>query len=143
MTQIKRNPKSKELADLIIQNYDIEDAQDIDEALKDIFGPIFEAMLKGDMNHHLGYESNNKDFKETDNRRNGYGKKTLKTTKGNVEIEVTRDRDASFEHQIISKRQTDISGMESNVITMYARGLSQRDISKTIDEIYGFSVSPK
>ena len=67
MTKIKRNPKSKELAELIIQNYDIEDAQDIDEALKDIFGPIFEAMLQGEMSHHLGYESNNKDFKETDN----------------------------------------------------------------------------
>lgn len=141
MTKIKRNPKSKELAELIIQNYDIEDAQDIDEALKDIFGPIFEAMLQGEMSHHLGYESNNKDFKETDNRRNGYGRKTLKTTKGNVSIEVPRDRDSSFEPQIIKKRQTDISDMESKVIAMYARGMSQRDISKTIEDIYGFSVS--
>lgn len=141
MTKPKRNPISKEIANQIIENYDIENAQDIDEALKDIFGPIFEAMLQGEMNNHLGYQSNSKDFKNTENRRNGYGKKTLKTTKGNIEIEVPRDRDSSFEPQLIKKRQTDISDMESKVIAMYARGMSQRDISKTIEDIYGFSVS--
>ena len=76
------------LAQEIVKNYNPEGVEDVDEALKEIFGPIFEAMLQGEMNHHLGYESNNKGYKETENRRNGYGKKTLKTTKGELSIEV-------------------------------------------------------
>ncbi|WP_186577711.1 IS256 family transposase, partial [Aquibacillus kalidii] len=109
--------------------------------LKDIFGPMFEAMLKGEMNHHLGYESNDKGEKETSNRRNGYGKKSVKTTAGEVEISVPRDRDGSFEPYLIPKRQKDVSEMENKVISMYARGMSQRDISATVEDIYGFSVS--
>jgi len=129
------------LAQEIVKNYNPESVEDVDEALKEIFGPIFEAMLQGEMNHHLGYESNNKEYKETENRRNGYGKKTLKTTKGEIDIEVPRDRDASFEPQIIGKRQREVSEIERKVLAMYARGMSQRDISKTIKDIYGFSVS--
>ena len=141
MARIKRDPKTVALAQEIIKNYNPESAEDIDEALKEIFGPIFEAMLQGEMNNHLGYESNNKDYKDTDNRRNGYGKKTLKSTKGEIEIEVPRDREATFEPQIVKKGQRDISEIERKVLSMYARGMSQRDISATIEDIYGFSVS--
>ena len=80
-------------------------------------------------------------IRENDNRRNGYGKKTLKTTQGEIEIEVPRDRDGSFEPTIVPKRQKDVSAIEGKVLAMYARGMSQRDISKTIEDIYGFSVS--
>ncbi|WP_436882449.1 transposase, partial [Mammaliicoccus sciuri] len=73
------------------------------------FGPMFEAMLQGEMNNHLGYSSNDKSDKITENRRNGYANKTLNTTKGNIEINVPRDRDASFEPQLIKKRQRDVS----------------------------------
>lgn len=93
------------------------------------------------MNHHLGYESNDKREKETDNRRNGYGKKTVKTSSGTLDIDVPRDRDASFNPELIPKRKTDVSAIENKVISMYARGMSQRDISSTIEDIYGFSVS--
>ncbi len=93
------------------------------------------------MNNHLGYSSNDKSDKITENRRNGYGNKTLNTTKGNIEINVPRDRDASFEPQLIKKRQRDVSEIEDKVISMYAKGMSQRDISSTIEDIYGFSVS--
>lgn len=82
-----------------------------------------------------------KSDKTTENRRNGYGNKTLNTTKGNIEINVPRDRDASFEPQLIKKRQRDVSEIEDKVISMYAKGMSQRDISSTIEDIYGFSVS--
>ncbi|SFB15591.1 Transposase, Mutator family [Lentibacillus halodurans] len=110
-------------------------------ALKDIFGPMFESMLKGEMNHHLGYESNDKAEKEIENRRNGYGDKTVKTSSGEVAIQVPRDRDGSFDPKLIPKRQKDVSAIENKVIAMYARGMSQRDISSTIEDIYGFSVS--
>lgn len=141
MARKKRDPKSVELANRIIAEYAPESVEDMENALKDVFGPMFEAMLQGEMNNHLGYSSNDKSDKTTENRRNGYGNKTLNTTKGNVEINVPRDRDASFEPQLIKKRQRDVSEIEDKVISMYAKGMSQRDISSTIEDIYGFSVS--
>lgn len=141
MARKKRNPKSVELANRIIAEYAPESVEDMENALKDVFGPMFEAMLQGEMNNHLGYSSNDKSDKITENRRNGYGNKTLNTTKGNIEINVPRDRDASFEPQLIKKRQRDVSEIEDKVISMYAKGMSQRDISSTIEDIYGFSVS--
>lgn len=141
MARKKRDPKSVELANRIIAEYAPESVEDMENALKDVFGPMFEAMLKGEMNNHLGYSSNDKSDKITENRRNGYGNKTLNTTKGNIEINVPRDRDASFEPQLIKKRQRDVSEIEDKAISMYAKGMSQRDISSTIEDIYGFSVS--
>jgi putative transposase len=141
MGKLKRDPNSVELANKIIEQYQPKSVEDMQNALKDIFGPMFESMLKGEMNHHLGYESNDKGEKETSNRRNGYGKKSVKTTAGEVEIAVPRDRDGSFEPQLIPKRKRDVSAIEDKVISMYARGMSQRDISSTIEDIYGFSVS--
>ena len=141
MSGKKRDPKKNELAQKILDAYQPESVEDMQEALKDIFGPLFETMLKGEMNHHLGYDSNSKDAKPTDNRRNGYGSKKVKTSYGEIDIDVPRDRDASFEPELIKKRQTDVSSIENKVLTMYARGMSQRDISKTIEDIYGFSIS--
>ncbi|MBM7597865.1 transposase-like protein [Virgibacillus halotolerans] len=143
MAKLKRDPKSVELANKIIEDYQPESVEDMQDALKDIFGPMFEAMLKGEMSHHLGYESNDKGEKETENRRNGYGKKAIKTTSGKVDIKMPRDRDGSFNSELIPKRKKDVSAIESKVISMYARGMSQRDISSTIEDIYGFSVSHK
>ena len=124
MARIKRDPKKVALAEAILEAYQPNSVEDMQDALKDIFGPMFEAMLKGEMNNHLGYDSNDKSPKENDNRRNGYGKKTLKTTQGEVEIEVPRDRDGSFEPTIIPKRQKDVSAIEDKVLAMYARGMS-------------------
>ncbi|MBD8005402.1 IS256 family transposase [Bacillus norwichensis] len=141
MTKSKRDPKSVKLANKIIEDYQPESVEDMQDALKDIFGPLFEAMLKGEMNNHLGYDSNDKGEKETENRRNGYGKKSIKTASGEVDIKMPRDRDGSFNSELIPKRKKDVSAIESKVISMYARGMSQRDISSTIEDIYGFSVS--
>lgn len=102
---------------------------------------MFEAMLQGEMDNHLGYESNDHGYKATSNRRNGYTNKTLKTTMGDIEIQSPRDRDGSFDSQIIPKRTRDVSGIEEKVITMYAKGMSQRDIADTIEQIYGFEIS--
>ena len=141
MAKIKRNPTSVALAQKIIEEYNPQSVEDMNNALKDIFGPMFEAMLQGEMSHHLGYENNDKGPKKTQNRRNGYGSKTLKTTRGEVEIEVPRDRDGTFEPQIVPKRTRDVSEIENKVLAMYARGMSQRDISSTIEDIYGFEIS--
>lgn len=141
MAKIKRNPAAVKIAEAILNEYNPESVGDMQDALKDIFGPLFESMLKGELNSHLGYSNNSKDPKETNNRRNGYTPKTVKTTMGEVEINSPRDRDGSFEPAIIPKRTKDVSGIESKVLAMYARGMSQRDISSTIEDIYGFKIS--
>lgn len=141
MPSIKRNPEAVKIAEAILNAYDPDSVEDIQGALKDVFGPIFESILQGELNNHLGYDSNSKEEKTGPNRCNGYGKKTLKTTMGELPIKVPRDRDGSFEPEIIPKRTRDISSIEKKVLSMYAKGMSQRDISETIEEIYGFDVS--
>ena len=137
----RRNEVGRAIAQSIIEQYQPQNAQDMQDAIKDIFGPMFEAMLQGEMNDHLGYESNDHGYKATANRRNGYTNKTLKTTMGDIEIQSPRDRDGSFEPQVIPKRSRDVSGIEDKVIAMYAKGMSQRDIADTIEQIYGFEIS--
>ena len=137
----KRSEASKAIAKAIIEQYQPETAEDMQMAIKDIFGPMFEAMLQGEMDNHLGYESNDHGFKDTDNRRNGYTDKTLKTTYGEIPIKSPRDRDGSFDPKIVPKRSTDVTSMEDKVLAMYARGMSQRDIADTVEDIYGFSIS--
>lgn len=130
-----------EIAQKIIEEYQPETVTDMENALKEIFGPMFEAMLQGEMTNHLGYESNDHGAKKTSNRRNGYSKKTLKTSGGTVDISVPRDREATFEPKLIPKHQNNVSELERKVLAMYARGMSQRDISATIEDIYGFEIS--
>lgn len=102
---------------------------------------MFEAMLKGEMNNHLGYENNDHREKKTTNRRNGYTKKVLKTSNGSIPINVPRDRESTFEPKLIPKRSKDVSGIQDKVLSMYAKGMSQRDIADTIEDIYGFEIS--
>ena len=137
----RRNKASMAIAQAIIDEYQPQNAEDMQAALKDIFGPMFEAMLQGEMDSHLGYESNDHGYKTTNNRRNGYSHKTVKTTYGDISVDVPRDRDASFEPQAIPKRSRDVSGIEEKVLSMYAKGMSQRDIADTIEDIYGFDIS--
>ena len=137
----KENRAGENLARQIIEEYQPKSVEDMHNALKDIFGPMFEAMLQGEMNDHLGYSSNDHSAKSTTNRRNGYTSKEIKTSSGAVEISVPRDRDGSFEPKIVPKRKKDVSAIEQKVLAMYARGMSQRDISQTIEDIYGFEIS--
>lgn len=137
----RKNDNKSKLVEAILEEYQPETARDVQETLKDIFGPIFESMLQGEMNSHLGYTNNDKSSKETDNRRNGYISKNIKTSMGGMNINVPRDRDGSFEPQIVPKRTKDISDIDHKVLSMYAKGMSKRDISSTIEDIYGFKIS--
>ena len=139
--KIKRNPAAEAVAKAILDNYNPETVEDMQLAIKDVFGPMFEAMLQGEMDNHLGYETNDHGYKDTENRRNGYTDKTLNTSYGEVPIRTPRDRDGSFEPQIVPKRTKDVSSIDDKVLAMYGRGMSQRDISSTIEEMYGFSLS--
>lgn len=141
MARRKRDPKAMAIAKAILEQYDCKNVDDMQDAIKDIFGPMFEAMLQGEMDSHLGYDPNDHGPKNTQNRRNGYSSKTLKSTYGDIPVDVPRDRQASFEPQSIPKRTRDVSGIEDKVLSMYARGMSQRDIAQTIEDIYGFEIS--
>lgn len=129
------------MAKAIMAEYQPKTVEEMQNALKDIFGPMFEAMLNGELKNHLGYESNDHGAQKTDNRRNGYADKTILTSQGEVGIKVPRDREGTFEPQVVPKRTRDVSAIESKVLAMYARGMSQRDISSTIEDIYGFTLS--
>jgi transposase-like protein len=137
----KRNPAAVKIAQEIIAAYKPESVSEMQDAIKDVFGPMFEAILNGEMENYLGYESNAKTEKATDNRRNGYSDKKLKTSMGETEISVPRDRAAEFESMLIPKHKRDVSEIDRKVLAMYSRGMSTRDISATIDDIYGFKLS--
>ena len=141
MTKIKRDPYTVELAEKIVEAYNPETVEDVEDALKGIFGPIFESMLQGEMNAHLGYKNNSKTTKTNENRRNGNSKKSVKMKDGEIQICVPRDRESSFEPKIIPKHKKDVSGIQDKVLAMYAKGLSQRDIADIIEDIYGFEIS--
>lgn len=123
----------------LIQEYDIQSAEDIQEALKDLLGGTIENMLKAELDNHLGYEPYERS--ESSNSRNGNKPKMVRSKYGQLEIDVPQDRDGSFEPHIVKKRQKDISQIEEKIISMYAKGLSTRQISDQIDEIYGFEIS--
>ena len=139
--KVIHSPESIAIADATMKAYDPKTAEDAQETLKSAFGPIFEALLKGELENHLGYSSNDKSEKDTTNRRNGSNPKTLKTSMGEIPINAPRDRDGTFKPEIVPKRTTDVSSIEGKVLSMYAKGMSQRDISDVINDIYGFKLS--
>ena len=100
-----------------------------------------EAALKSEMNFHLGYDKNQPAEPRSDNNRNGYSTKILKGDHGEIELQTPRDRDGTFTPQLVKKRQTRITGMDEQILTLYAKGMSTRDITETFQEMYGAEIS--
>ena len=141
MARKDRDPRAEKVAQAIYEAYEPKTAEEMQDALKQVFGPMIETMLSAELEAHLGYASNERGPKETPNRRNGYTPKKVRSSLGEFGISVPRDRDGSFEPVAVPKGQRDVSGLEERVVAMYGRGMSQRDISKTVQEIYGISLS--
>lgn len=129
----------REIIRKLLSEYDIQTTQDIQEALKDLLGGTIKEMMETEMSRHLGYEKSERS--DSDNARNGHKSKRIKSSYGNFTVEVPQDRKSTFAPQIIPKRQKDISDIDRKIISMYGRGLSTRQISDTIEELYGFDVS--
>lgn len=123
----------------LIEEYDIESAEDIQEALKDLLGGTIKDMMEVEMSEHLGHEL----YERTDssNARNGYKPKKLRSTYGEIPVDVPQDRKSAFDPKVVKKLQKDISAIDQKIIAMYAKGLSTRQISEEIEDIYGFEVS--
>jgi putative transposase len=130
----------KELKEFL-KNNPIKSKDELNDILKQLNKQVIEAMLEGELTHELGYEQNDKSEKETENRRNGYTSKKVKTSTGELKINIPRDRKSEFEPVIVKKNENDISGFDDKIISMYALGLTTRDIQKYIFEIYGYEIS--
>lgn len=123
----------------LLEEYNIQSADDIQEALKDLLGGTIGNMMEAELDSHLGYEP----YERTSNAnsRNGHKSKTIRSKYGEMDIQVPQDRESSFEPQVVRKRQKDVSHIDDKIIAMYAKGLSTRQISEQIEDIYGFEVS--
>ena len=123
----------------LLQEYDIETAEDIQDTLKDLLGGTIKEMMGAEMDEHLGYGKSER--YDSDDYRNGYKTKTVKSSYGQFNIEVPQDCNSTFEPQIVKKRQKNISDIDQKIISMYAKGMTTRQISETIEDIYGFESS--
>jgi len=132
---------TKEQVKSIVTGNKFKNVGDISDYLKDIFKDIIQEMLEAEIETKLGYSKDDRNAKNVDNSRNGYTSKTLKSEFGEVPIQVPRDRNGEFEPKIVPKYQRDVSGIEEKVVALYARGMSTRDISEQVNELYGFSLS--
>lgn len=134
-------PEKKNLIAELIQMYDIKTAEDIQDALKDLLGGTIQEMLEAELDEELGYDRYEKTETPKENYRNGHKPKRLKSRDGELSIQVPQDRNSEFEPKIVPKHKRDISEIEQKIINMYARGLTTREISEQIEDIYGFEAS--
>ena len=112
-----------------------------DGLLNELVGALVSRAMGVELTGHLGYEDGEVPPPGQTNRRNGYGKKTVRTKLGKVDVKTPRDREGSFEPRILGKRERQFDGFDEQILPMYARGLSVRDIKKTLEDIYGIEVS--
>jgi putative transposase len=130
-----------ELAKKLVKQYKTKDALFGEQGVfKELQKRLLQSALEGELTEHLGYEKHERS-EFSDNARNGYSNKTIKSTQGEIEIQIPRDRVGSFEPQIIAKRQTRFDGFDDKIIALYARGLSVDDIQHQLQELYGVEIS--
>lgn len=139
--QRKLSPERKEFINSLLEHYNPKDAQDVQEMLKDLLGDTLQGMLEAELDDHLGYSRYDYKNKETDDSRNGFSKKTVTSTFGDIDLDIPRDRKNEFEPQIVKKNQTDVSNIEDQVLSMYAKGMTTRDISTHLKNVYGVDAS--
>ena len=120
----------------------IDDLTGKDGLIQRLLGGMIERVLEGEIEDYLGYEKHSPTGYHSGNSRNGKSSKKLKSSFGEVNVSVPRDRNGSFEPQLIQKRQKDISDFDEKIISMYSKGLSVRDIQDHIQSIYGTTISP-
>src|SRR5271170_5852840 len=134
---------NKELIDELLKNYQKpEDVIGENGLLKQLTKALLERAMAAELTHHLGYEKSDPAGYHSGNSRNGTTSKTLKGDFGELEIETPRDRNGSFEPQMVKKHQTRWDGFDDKILSMYARGMTTREIQGHLQEMYGVEVSP-
>lgn len=132
---------AKEQLRQIIKENDLKSTGDVYALLKESFKDLLQELLEAELDVSMGYDKNNKGDTDTDNKRNGYSPKTVKSEFGEFQLDIPRDRKGEFEPEIVPKYCRDISGIEDKVISLYARGMTTRDIGAELQELYGINVS--
>ena len=145
MSKSKMTPEEKvrkEQIRALITGLELKDFNDIQALFKEMVADILENGLEGELDDELGYSKYDYRNKDTENSRNGYSSKQLKTSYGDVDIKVPRDRNGEFDPQLVKKQQTTLTGdIEEKIISMYAKGMTTGDIEAHIQEIYGLECS--
>ena len=141
MKSPRLNAESQSLLRQLIELYQPKSVSDIQEMLKALFAGTMEDMLKAELDSELGYKKNSQEAKTTDNRRNGSYPKTVTSSMGEIELNIPRDRKGEYEPELIPKGSHDVSELEEKVLSLYAKGTSDRDISDVVNDIYGFKLS--
>jgi len=118
--------EQRELARMLSKS--CKNMEDVQKLIKDLFKDTVEEMLESEMDEHLGYDKNSVEGNNSGNSRNGYNKKTISTQYGETEIKVPRDRNGEFDPQVIGKYQNKSNDIENQILAMYAKGMSTRDI---------------
>lgn len=119
--------------------YNVKTATDIQDALKDLLGETIQSMLEAELDGQIeGLEEADPEYHDS---RNGYKPKTLRSSMGEITLQVPQDRNSDFEPQVVPKYKKNISEIEEKIIVMYAWGMSVAQVSEQIQEIYGFEVS--
>lgn len=137
----ERREQRKKLLEML-QGAGITDVAGVQDLFKEMVSTVLENGLEAELEDELGYSKYDYRNKETDNSRNGYSEKTMKTSFGDMDITVPRDRKGEFDPQLIKKQQTTLSGdIEEKILSMYAKGMTTGDIESHIREIYGIDVS--
>ena len=145
MTRRKRSPEENErrakIRELLLSS-NISSMEDIQDLFKETIAEFMESGLEAELDDELGYGRYDYRNKDTDNSRNGHSSKTLRTSYGDVEVAVPRDRKGEFEPQLLKKNQTSVSqDIEEKILSMYAKGMTTGDIETHIQDIYGIEVS--
>ena len=138
---MKKIRKENKLIKELIEQYGVKTTDDIKDMLKELLGETIQTMLEGEIEEELGYSKYNYEEKKTQNSRNGYSPKKVRSEYGEVELNIPRDRNNEFEPQIIPRYQREITGIEGQIIALYAKGMSNRDIEDHLKNIYGIEVS--
>ena len=131
--------KDKTIKELAKECHSVED---VHEMLKGLFKDTLQHIFEAEIEEHLGYKKHSVAGNNTGNSRNGYNKKTIQTKFGKTEVEIPRDRNGEFEPRIIGKYEKTSNQLEEQIIAMYAKGMSTRDIEDHMRDIYGIDVSP-
>lgn len=133
---------SKDQLRQLIKQRNMKSMDDVQSMLKELFAETIEEMLEAEMDTSLGYSKFDLNNKETQNKRNGKSKKTVRSEYGDVAIEVPRDREGEFDPVIVKKHQKNVTGIEDQIIALYAKGVSTREIQDHLEQLYGVEVSP-
>jgi len=125
-----------------IKENELRTVEDIQDVLKELFAETLQEMLEAELDTTLGYTKNDSKNKQTTNRRNGHSPKSVRSEYGEIEIQVPRDREGEHDPLIVKKHQTNVTGIEEQVLALYAKGVSTREIQDHLQRLYGLEVSP-